>query len=493
MKKKIITILTLSFSLFQSCENMLEIVPASTSPEELILSTVDGMDGGLNYAYAQLHNNIGRNYVLWSEAMADHLVIRGAATLNHMSFYNRNMDAIVTETVSATDLRLISDMRLRDLYNTINTAALILRACENDLAKNDLAWPANKVRIMGECHFLRAVAHFELVRFWAKPWDASSDNSHPGIVLMDHPVDDRVSTIKPRASLKTVYDYVISELKKAETLLPEAYDPNAHAAVYYGRAYKDAARAYLAKVYFQQLNNTLAKQTIDGLIGATPGLPSSHPLQASLSQLFSARGPESTDPECIYQSTSSLTVNSLSTFWTSTNPESIYTVNNNAPKGIVSTKFLEDAKFSSSDLRWTTFFKTLADGKVTPIKYALTQHYNIPVIRTAELLLDRAEINAAANNLQDAIADCNAIRERAQIPLLDEGITQAALLDTIKVERIRELAFEGDRLHNLRRMKALIPAGERTDQAPLPWNGLELVLKYSVEDMARNPLLENNY
>ncbi|GEP97529.1 RagB/SusD family nutrient uptake outer membrane protein [Chitinophaga cymbidii] len=493
MKKKIFTILALSCFLFQSCEKMLEIVPASTSPEELILSTVDGMDGGLNYAYAQLHTDVGRHYTLWSEALADHLVIRGSAIRTQMSFYDRDMDAIVTETISATDLRLQNDIRMRELYNCINAAALILRAAENDLAKDDLGWSTNKARIMGECHFLRAAAHFELVRFWAKPWDATPDNTHPGIVLMDHPVDDRVSNIKPRATLKEIYDFVIAEFKKAEEQLPEAFDPAQHAAVFNGRATKDAARGYLAKVYFQQLNSTMAKQTIDGLIGATPGIPSSHPLQASLSALFSARGADDTDPECIYQSTSSITTNSLAPYWNSTNTESIYTINNAAPKGIVSEKFLADANYSASDLRWTTFFKTLADGKVTPIKYSLVQHYNIPLIRTAELLLDRAEINAAANNLPDAIADCNAIRERAQIPLLDDGISQAALLDTIKLERIRELAFEGDRLHNLRRMKVPIPAGDRADQTPLPWNGLELVLKYSVEDMARNPLLDNNY
>src|SRR5690606_28946877 len=113
MKQKIFTILALSCFLFQCCERLLEILPASTSPEELILSTVDGMDGGLNYAYAQLHTDIGGHYTRWSEALADHLVIRGSAIRTQMSFYNRDMDAIVTETISATDLRLQNDIRMR--------------------------------------------------------------------------------------------------------------------------------------------------------------------------------------------------------------------------------------------------------------------------------------------------------------------------------------------------------------------------------------------
>lgn len=493
MKKKIITILVSSCFLFQSCEKMLEIVPAFTSPESLILSKVDGMDGGLNYAYQQLHTDVGRHHTLWSEAMADHLLLRGSVLQTQMNFYNRDMDAVITETSSATDMRIVSDMRLRDLYNCANTASLILRACENGLAKDDITFASNKSRLMGECHFLRAVAHFELARFWAKPWGATPDNSHPGIVLSDVPVDDRVSQIKPRASLAAIYEFVIAELKKAEELLPETYDASQHAAVYNGRAYKDAARGYLAKVYFQQQNYPMAKQTIDGLIGATAGEPSKHPLQPSLAELFSARGPDATDPECIYQTTSSITTNSLATYWNSSNTESIYARNNANPKGVATEAFVADAHFDDADLRRTTLFATLADGRITPIKYSIVQHLNIPLIRTAEMLLDRAEINAAANNLEDAIADCNAIRGRAQISLLPDDITQAALIDTIKLERIRELCFEGDRLHNLRRMMVPIPAGERADQTPLPWNGLELVLKYSVEDMARNPLLENNY
>lgn len=493
MKKTIFTILGLSMLLFQSCEKMLDIVPSGTSPEELILSKVDGIDGGLNYAYSNIHTDVGKNFTLWSEALADHLLLRGSVLPTFQFFYNRDLNAIISETVSSTDLRVVSDVRIRDMYNTCNTASLILRAVEKDLPKDDITFASNKSRIMGECYFLRAVAHFELVRFWAKPWNASPDNSHPGIVLSDAPVDDRVSQIKPRATLKDTYKFIESDLLKAIEFLPDVYDASQHSAVYNGRAYKDAARAYLVKAYFQQQDYVKAKAMINDLIGATPGQPSKHPLNASLSALFSARGPDNTDPESIYQSTSSLTVNSLANWWNNTNTEAIYTMNNATPKGIVTNKFLADAKFQSSDLRWTTFFKTNADGKVTNTKYSQVAHFNLPLIRTAEMLLDRAEINAAANNLKDAIDDCNAIRGRAQIGLLPANIAQGPLMDSIRIERIRELAFEGDRLHNLRRMQVPIPAGDRTNQATLPWDGLDLILKYSSEDMARNPLLENNY
>jgi hypothetical protein len=109
------------------------------------------------------------------------------------------------------------------------------------------------------------------------------------------------------------------------------------------------------------------------------------------------------------------------------------------------------------------------------------------------MVLNRAEINAMDNHLEDAMADCNAIRSRAQITLLSMPMTQEQLLDSIRTERIRELCFEGDRLNNLRRLQLPVGPGERAGVQPIPWNSKDLVLKYTEEDMARNPLLVNNY
>ncbi len=86
---------------------------------------------------------------------------------------------------------------------------------------------------------------------------------------------------------------------------------------------------------------------------------------------------------------------------------------------------------------------------------------NIPVIRTSELLLDRAEINALQGNTTEATKDINLIRDRS-IPgyNINTVIAPAVILDEVRRERIKELAFEGDRLHNLRRMNVNIPPGD---------------------------------
>lgn len=489
----IIAFLPVSF-LISGCEKRLEIVPATLSPQDIILSNMDGIDGGLNFAYQALFQEIGRNTLVWPEILADHLLLRGSLYPTHQFLYNRDLSAVAAEPVSSTNAAPMTDIRLRGYYNPINTVNLVMEACNTDLPKNDLTYAANKNRVLGECYFLRAIAHFEMSRLWAKPWGATNDNSHPGIVLMEHSSIDRESLVKPRATLAQVYASVIRDLETAAGLLPEAYEPGVHSAVYNGRTFKPAALAYLTKVYFQQGNYPKAKETINRIIGATPGVLSSHPLNPSLTALFSVRGPDNSDPEVLSQVTASLVSSAISfNFNQSNQVDAIYILSSAAPRGVVTNQFLADAKYAASDIRRTTLFRTLSDGRVTPIKYALVNHFNIPLARTAEMLLDRAEIFAMDNEIENAVKDVNLIRQRAQITLLTSSITQAALIDSIRTERIRELAFEGDRLHNLRRLKLPIPPGERTGAAPLPWNGLDLILKFSAEDMARNTLLENNY
>lgn len=493
MRKIAIMALLLSLITFEGCEKKLNIVPTFFSPEELALSSTSGMDAGLSTAYGYIYGELGLTFTLWSELMADHLYFQGTST-NYANFYNRDLNSVIAEQVSPIDPRIVNDIVLRQMYDGVNSASLILRGIDRGYANKDISFAANKTRIQGECHFLRAVGYFEMARFWARAWNATADNSHPGIVINTVPVDDRVSQIKPRASLAEVYAFIIDDLTQAINLLPDAYDPTIHPAVYNGRAYKDAAIAYLVKVYFQQQNYTKAKPLIDQLIGSSAGTLTKHPLNSSVTAPFTTRGPSNQDPENIIQNTCSLNVNGLSPFWYSA-IAAIYnsTLAASSLQGYASNAFIQNSKFRGTDQRRINWFKTYPTGQLLPQKYSLALQINIPLVRSAEMVLDRAEIYALANDLPNAILDCNVTRARAQIPLLPPTITQSSLIDSIKTERIRELCFEGDRLWNLKRQQLPIPPGDRAGAVVLPWDGVDLVLKYAALEMSLNPSLVNNY
>lgn len=494
---KQIKIIILVFALFtlSSCEKQLDIVPNFIAVESQALGSVDAIDAALSYAYGLEHNNLGTYHIMWAEMMADQLFYK-ATTYNlatYSNYYNRNLAAAAEELANPTSTVGVNNVKMKEMYNAINCASLVLRATTNGVAQSDITFAANKDRILGECYFLRGVANFQLLRFFSKAWGATADNSQPGIIINKEPVDDLTSQVKARSSVADVYAFIISDLNMAETLLPVAYIPGVHPVGYNGRAYKDAARGYLARVYFQQQDYVNAKTVINRLMGATAGAPSSHPLNIDVTQPFVTRGPDNTDPENIFQTTSSIIVNGPSTFWYSAN-ESIFNIG--GANGVASNSFLTDANFYAPDQRWAKLFSTIGGTQKLPLKYIMTTvqtSINIPLIRSAEMILDRAEINAMASNVSDAILDCNLIRTRASIAALPTTILQGPLLDSIRQERNRELCFEGDRLWNLKRLKLPIPAGNRAATATLPWDGLDLVFKYFNAELSRNSLLVNNY
>jgi hypothetical protein len=92
------------------------------------------------------------------------------------------------------------------------------------------------------------------------------------------------------------------------------------------------------------------------------------------------------------------------------------------------------------DLRVNKFSSTLGED-------------NTPVIRLAEVILNRAEANYHLNNTSAAQADVNLIRKRGLPTAADVTATGAALLDEILLERRIELSYEGHRLFDLVRYK----------------------------------------
>jgi hypothetical protein len=90
------------------------------------------------------------------------------------------------------------------------------------------------------------------------------------------------------------------------------------------------------------------------------------------------------------------------------------------------------------------------------------QFTNVPVIRLAEMYLTRSIIHLKKGNPNQALDDLNVVRARAGL----EPLTTVTEQD-IHNERIKEMAFEGDRLYYLQALNMPIPPGDRTDVAAI--------------------------
>lgn len=113
-----------------------------------------------------------------------------------------------------------------------------------------------------------------------------------------------------------------------------------------------------------------------------------------------------------------------------------------------------------NDIRYAAYIKFDATRTGTKSQYLVNKYIggttlapgltDIKIFRTAEMYLIRAE--AAAQSTGDAAADVNTLRAARINGYTNQTFSdRVALVDTIMVERFKELAFEGHRFYDLKR------------------------------------------
>src|SRR5207302_8389327 len=129
-------------------------------------------------------------------------------------------------------------------YRTINRANAVL-----DRVPAITMDPALRTRLLGEAHFLRALAYFNLVRWYG------------AVPLVEHEGRSVSGLAVSRTPLAQVYALIVSDLQEAATALPPAYSGSD-----VGRATSGAAQALLAKAYLTEQDWLKAAQTAATII-----------------------------------------------------------------------------------------------------------------------------------------------------------------------------------------------------------------------------------
>ena len=248
MKKQLVysfTVLTLSLA---ACDKKLEINPFETIDAETALASAQDVESAIIGAYAHLGNAAmyGTNFNLLAELQASEGYVTWRGTF---AGYREVANKTSTNINSEAERTWIRS------YRAINTVNNVLEALPV------VTEAADKSRLEGEARFVRGITLFELVRYYALPWGATADNSHPGvpIVLTATKTAEQAGTKVARSPVAQVYAQVIDDLTKAIALLPA---DNAT------RADKYAAQAFLARVYLQQSNYALALANANAIIAS---------------------------------------------------------------------------------------------------------------------------------------------------------------------------------------------------------------------------------
>lgn len=430
-----------------ACESVLNILPPLDLANEAALTNTRGVQTALTGAYSTSGglsdgSLVSGNCVTAGELWADQ-VIASSPGFGQLQIVNRNLNFFNDQGRPIW----------QNGYGVINRVNNILDALPTI---NDASIGAVRDAIRGESLFLRGWMYFELVRYFAQPWGFTADNSHPGVVLRTTPTKGSVGLAKARATVAETYKQIIDDLTEAERLLPASNS---------GRANKAAAAGLLARVYFQQNDFTNAAAAANRVASAGAALNS------DVREVFD----KNDTPEAVFQLLSTDQNNAAGA------------VNGNfRAVDFDSPFYLDDAYartlFSSAttgDKRRNLFLQR--DGLTFTTKFDRLV-MNVPIIRYAEILLIRAEATAQTN-ATGALADLNAIRQRAGLPALT-GLTGQALIDAIRRERSIELIAEGNRYHELKRTRQSLRS--------TPWNGNQTIFKIPDVEVNANTLCTQN-
>jgi hypothetical protein len=337
-----------------------------------------------------------------------------------------------------------------------------------------------------------------LVRLYAQQYQAGGSNTQPGVPINLVPVTttEQADVKLARNTVAEVYTQVIKDLQNAIAKLP---------AQNITRASKYSAEAMLARVYLQQGNYTAARVAANDVI-----TNSGASLTGTVAAVFANRN----SAESLFeiqqndQNNAGTSNDGLATYFAGYSPNGDQGVLYG--RGDVSLNADFVGLYEVTDSRGSDTLSAIQTskliyvsdgnnrvGRYRTIKWR-TYGQNIPIIRLAEMYLTRAECDVRAGNTVSALADINRVRTRSGASPLT-----SVTIDDVLLERQLELAFEGFRIHDLRRTNrvviAAIPAQPAMGTTPAtPFvpavlaSDARFILPIPLREINNNPNLTQN-
>ncbi len=239
MKNKNFIFLGLALSVLSTaCRKYVEIpqegtrVLSLTSDYQALLYNPNVMDKAYSFPlYAA--DDIGADTAVWQ---------------NGLSLTNANVYTWAEKMVTSD----ADDVDWVNMYTAIYTCNLIITNVMGSEGGTD----ADKHKALACALMQRAYYYHTLVNIYAKQYDASTAATDPGVPLR---LDDMVTGSLQRASVKTVYDQILSDLNAAIPYLPAIPDFNTNAS-------QAAAFAVLSRAYLDMRDFTQAERFADSTL-----------------------------------------------------------------------------------------------------------------------------------------------------------------------------------------------------------------------------------
>ncbi len=478
-KLVLITGLMIAFA----CEDLLEFQPSTSLSDITAFSTPSTIElavvGVYNAAQSGFYTGglsgaVFRGYP-FGAAHVEQGDNRGEDVISTQGFYGITYDASYSPTTAN------NDYMWQTLYALINQANVVLDGLNKTTPSAALP-QSLLVYYKGEMLFLRALAHHELLKHFARPYSDNPNAPLGGVVIRTEPITggaaaDAGSQIG-RSTVQETYNQILIDLNEAELILPET---RTNIGLKITRATKAAAVAIKTRVYLHMGNwasvvtegNKLAKES------TAPFSPAagygSYSLTASPMGPFTSGGSKN-NTESIFSTEN----NDIDNAGVNGSLPTMYNVSKAPVTGralvCISPVLWNNTWFLATDLRKSSLM--VDDDAAGPGRAAkFTKKYsdatartdNAPVIRYAEVLLNMAEAiqRQSAGVDARALALLNAVRNRSVTDVANQFVigdfaTANDLALAVLRERRIEFVCEGLRwgdIHRLAQDATFSPGG----------------------------------
>ncbi len=420
-KKNIIYIVAIVALFFSACEDLLDKAPPLQLDNNAVLSNYKLLTQATNAAYSPLYsaNWYGRAFLVVPDLMGGNAKQSPRSSGRFQQTYNWNYtpgDNVGLWTTA---------------YDVIARANNVLEYID-DLEESGVTQEM-KDQLKGECLFIRALGHWDLVRMFAQPY------TYNGGGELGVPIIRKTEISEPeRATVKEVYDnLIVPDLTEAMGYLADdpgrGTNPKAFAT-------KNAAEAILAKVYLYMGSWQNAADHATNIINTDDYTLYT---DANYTSVWSTENATETIFEIYGNATESNwpSWDEIGYIYEPTGYGDVCAANNLLnlfdPLDVRGLMYKTDPQYAGY------FWPNKYPGKAGNVRTN-----NIPVIRLSEMYLIRAEaiLNGATVGGVTALDDYNEIRT-------NRGLTEAGAvtLNDIYLERRLELCFEGNLMWDLSR------------------------------------------
>ncbi|RPD47292.1 RagB/SusD family nutrient uptake outer membrane protein [Paracnuella aquatica] len=400
--------LLLTLVALTSCEKYLDVEPRASISDDQPIFDKASAETALRGVYSALSDGgyYGTSFQSIGYLSGDNIQWTGSQS-QVQEFINHKVNAD-NSTINAAWIAI---------YRTINRANNVIKRV-GALEEGKLS-TALQNGIVGEAYFIRALAYFDLARTWG------------GVPLITEPSLSQKDNIGvPRSSLTETYNQVISDLDKAEALLPPTTDRH--------RATQKTVWALKSRYYLYQKNWVKAEEYATKVIDDT-----NYKLLKPYNAFFAndARGTQESVFEIFYSTTET---NSHRGQW---QPQERGGTRQWAPSDAF-VALVNDPLIGGN--------RNVLVAKDNQNRWYGNLYYRNPatdpsyIIRISELYLIRAEARAQQGGAKigGALSELNAVRDRAGLANTTAA-TQEEVLLAIEAERRIEFAFEPHRWFDL--------------------------------------------